>query len=171
MERDELIAAARAGDGSALAELMHQCRPDVRRYAQRQCSSADVDDAVQDALWILHQRVGALRVVAAFSGWLFQVVKRICLGMHRRADRYLPLEDVLPMADERQQPELQLQLAGVFARLDPEHREILLLRDVEGYTTEETARMLELSAMAVKSRLHRARASARRALLTGKDLS
>ena len=67
MEREELLESARAGDAVALSGLLDLCRPDLRRYAQAQCSSGDVDDAVQDALWIVHERFQALRYAAAFS--------------------------------------------------------------------------------------------------------
>src|SRR2546425_8388285 len=81
-ETDNLVAAAQAGSEDALLQLLHLCRPQLRRYANRQCASDDVEEAVQDALWLLYRRVGALRTIGAFSAWLFQIVRREC---HRRA--------------------------------------------------------------------------------------
>jgi RNA polymerase sigma-70 factor (ECF subfamily) len=60
--------------------------------------------------------------------------------------------------------ELKAQLDEAISKLDPEYRIIFLLRDVEGFSTEETAKMSDLSVPAVKSRLHRARAFLRNEL-------
>jgi DNA-directed RNA polymerase specialized sigma24 family protein len=45
--------------------------PDIRRYAQRNCLIGDVDDAVQEALLVLSGKLASVRVLAAFSGWLY----------------------------------------------------------------------------------------------------
>jgi RNA polymerase sigma-70 factor (ECF subfamily) len=60
--------------------------------------------------------------------------------------------------------ELKAQLDEAIKKLDPEYRVIFLLRDVEGFSTEETAKISKLSVAAVKSRLHRARAFLRNEL-------
>jgi DNA-directed RNA polymerase specialized sigma24 family protein len=59
-QADELIVAAQAGSEEALLELLCLCRPQLRRYASSQCASDDIEEAVQDALWVLYRRVGAL---------------------------------------------------------------------------------------------------------------
>ena len=69
-EMDALIAAAQAGSEGALLELIRVCQPQLRRYANRQCASDDIEEAVQDALWLMYTRVGALRTLGAFSSWL-----------------------------------------------------------------------------------------------------
>lgn len=69
-----LLEAARLGDTSALDRLLQVCQPDIRRYAYRHCLASDVDDAVQETLLIMTRRLRSLRVVAAFSGWLLQIV-------------------------------------------------------------------------------------------------
>ena len=51
----ELIASAQGGDAAALAALLAAAQPDIRRYARVTCTAADVDDAVQDALCVLHR--------------------------------------------------------------------------------------------------------------------
>ena len=166
MEREELLEAARDGDTAALSSLLDLCQPDLRRYAQAQCSSGDVDDAVQDALWIIHERFRALRYAAAFSSWLFHVVQRICWRLNRKADRLTPLEDVFPVAGAGEDSiHLRMALRRLLAQLDPTYREVLLLRDMYGYISEETAERLGISVDAAKSRPHRARFSVRNALV------
>ncbi|MGH7883848.1 MAG: RNA polymerase sigma factor, partial [Candidatus Dormibacteraceae bacterium] len=72
----ELVEAARQGDVEALGELLAQCHPDARRFARSLCPTPeDAEDAVQETLWIISRRIGALRVTAAFTTWLFRLVK------------------------------------------------------------------------------------------------
>src|SRR3989440_12675961 len=79
-QTSDVIAAAQEGSEEALLELLRLCRPQLRRYANRQCASDDVEEAVQDALWLLYRRVGALRTIGAFSAWLFQIIRRNGFG-------------------------------------------------------------------------------------------
>ena len=83
-----LVTAARAGDPAALDRLLAVSQPDLLRFARRTCANAeDAEDAVQAALWQLHRRIGTLRVIAAFTSWLFRIVERECrrlLGLQRR---------------------------------------------------------------------------------------
>ena len=156
-EKAKLLEAARRGDSKAVCQLLIDCQTDLRRYAQRSCASQDVDDAVQDALMILFRRIGTLRVLSAFSGWLFQIVRHGCLRMlKQRAQRKeTPLEDdSLSMKTDLA---VQLDLASSIQELPPIYRDVVLHRDVTGYSAEETAQLLDVSVDAVKSRLHRAR--------------
>ncbi|TGV63279.1 RNA polymerase sigma factor, partial [Mesorhizobium sp. M2D.F.Ca.ET.160.01.1.1] len=80
-----LTNAARQGDRHALERLLAISQPDIRRYAQSQCTGAgDADDAVQETLWLVYQRIGALRTVTSFSAWVFAIVRRECHRMWRR---------------------------------------------------------------------------------------
>lgn len=161
-----LLEKARTGDQMALERLMKAHRPDLERYARRHCASDDVEEAVQDALWILYRRLGGLRSVAAFAGWLYQVVRRICLkyAMDRRRD--IGLDD-LPAGHDRDHGatdiELRTILAGIIASLPLPYREVLVLKDVQGLSADEISNALSISPEAAKSRLHRARAMVREA--------
>ncbi|MBB5058075.1 RNA polymerase sigma factor (sigma-70 family) [Granulicella aggregans] len=167
MERDQLIAAARAGDTDALSALLKECQPDLRRYAQSKCASKDVDDAVQDALWILHEQYKALKHAAALSGWLFKIIKGICFRMGYRERNLTTLEEDVAEGQTSHPEDLRLDLERALAALEPQHLEVLLLRDMYGYSAEEAATRLQISAEAVKSRLHRARTNVRQALGRG----
>ena len=170
MERDELIAAARAGDTDALSALLRECQPDLRRYAQRRCASKDVDDAVQDALWIIHEQHNALKYAAALSGWLFRIIQRICFRMGYRERNLTALDDHVAQSTQSfNNAELRLDLERALEALEPRHLEILLLRDMYGYSAEEVGTRLHISAEAVKSRLHRARTNMRQALTKGEQ--
>ncbi|MBU6379405.1 MAG: sigma-70 family RNA polymerase sigma factor [Gammaproteobacteria bacterium] len=81
----DMIAAAQQGDQAAIRSLLAATQPDIRRYARMNCAADHVDDAVQDVLWLLYRRIGTLRTVTSFSAWLFQVVRRECQRLARRA--------------------------------------------------------------------------------------
>lgn len=154
-----LIEAARAGDPAALDRLLRRCQPDIRRYARRNCLMGDVDDAVQETLMILSRRVQSLRVLVAFSSWLFTIVRRECRRLERRV---LGIEHLDEQKTEhwlaaRSVEGLRLDLVRALESLPPHYREIILLRDFEERSIRELAQHLALTPAAVKSRLHRAR--------------
>lgn len=156
----ELVAAAQCGDEAALQELLRRCGPQLRRYANRQCASDDVEEAVQDALWLLYRRVEALRAIGALSAWLFQIVRRECLRRARRRRTFMELDqsEVVELSGRRPSDEdLRLDLKQAISKLPPHYREILILRDIGGYSSEEAALSLSIPVGAAKSRLHRAR--------------
>lgn len=162
-----LLESARTGDPVALERLLRVCQPDIRRYAQRHCMISDVDDAVQEAMLIMTRRLASLRVVAAFSGWLFTVVQRECRRLGRKALNFDPydeekLENWLAVHSN---DSLRLELAAALEALPPHYREVILLRDFDELTIGEMAARLALTPAAVKSRLHRARQLTREYLL------
>ena len=158
--RTALVARAQAGDHGAMDALLKAAQPDIRRYARATCRAGDVDDAVQDALMILHRRVGTLRLAAALSGWMFAVVRRECLRLARKAlGRSVPIELLADDARLAARPaaELRLDLAAAIGSLPDHYREVIILRDVEELTVDEISERLSLSREAAKARLHRAR--------------
>jgi RNA polymerase sigma factor (sigma-70 family) len=162
-----LLARAQLGDAQAIDQLLRQCQPDIKRFARRHCASQDVDEAVQDALWILTRRVSALRVAAALSSWLFQTVRRLCMRMlQRRALGAVSLNDAAHelLIDERASSDLRIDLAKSIAALPTQQREVLMLMDVLGHSASEAAQATGVSVEAVKSRLHRARLLMRESL-------
>src|SRR5215831_20404562 len=129
----ELVAAAQGGDEEALLELLCLCRPQLRRYANRQCASDDVEEAVQDALWLLYRRVAALRAIGAFSAWLFQIIRRECLRRARKRRDWVELNERELSAlarDATLDEELRIDVMRAIANLPQHSREVLILRDV-----------------------------------------
>ncbi|MEP6565825.1 MAG: sigma-70 family RNA polymerase sigma factor [Mesorhizobium sp.] len=157
----DLIVAARGGDPSAMHQLLLASQPDIKRYAHMSCrQSSDVDDAVQDSLWLLYRHVGKLQKLASFSAWLFMVVRRECIKIARRAmgqtQELTTIEDDLSFAfwpDEM----LRLDISAAFGSLPTHYRDIIIQRDIEELTIEEIAISQNLTREAVKARLHRAR--------------
>src|SRR5258708_10313023 len=71
---EALVHAASAGDRDAIAALLAAAQPDIRRYARRTCrTTSDVEDAVQETLFVLYRRLGMLRRVGSLFAWLFLV--------------------------------------------------------------------------------------------------
>ena len=160
----DLIASAQGGDAAALATLLADAQPDIRRYARTTCTAADVDDAVQDALCLLHRHIGTLRAVGAFWGWMFQVVKRECIRLAKKSlGGSTPIDtvaDTLQLAT-RTEAELRLDLSNAIEALPPHYREVLVLRDIEEMTIDEIAMRLHATRETIKARLRRARALVR----------
>ena len=163
-----LLEAARLGDAAALNNVLRLCQPDIRRYAYRHCLLSDVDDAVQEALLIVTRKLQSLRVVMAFSGWLFQVVRRECRRLERQVFGLDPYDEVMMdnwlavNTDET----VRLDLIRALESLPEHYREIVLLRDFHELTIREIATQIQLTPAATKSRLHRARQLVREYLLS-----
>ncbi|QNA87975.1 RNA polymerase sigma factor [Massilia sp. Dwa41.01b] len=163
-----LVEAACSGDAAAIEKLLALSQPDLRRFARRSCAtSEDADDAVQVALWNLQRNIGAIRVIAALAGWMFNIIERECYRLLRIRGKTEELTE--SMCNSLEQPvsndALRRDLACAMAALPPAYREVLILRDVDELTAPEVAETLRISVPAVKSRLHRARAMMRERLL------
>lgn len=176
---DDILSAARAGDHEALGALLRTHRNGVYRYGLQVCrTTEDAEDAVQETLWAATRALKTFRGSASsIASWMFTIVRRECYRLiDRHHDAPLALADAEDdIASDARAPDDELGerrrtalLAAVLGDLDPIHREVVLLRDVEGLTAPEAAAQLGISVQALKSRLHRARVDLRaRALARG----
>jgi RNA polymerase sigma factor (sigma-70 family) len=165
----QLINAATSGDTEAIEQLLLRYHPSVTRFAREFCATPeDVEDAVQETLWIAAQQIGTLRVASAFGSWLFKVVRHQCfrlLRLARRTGFTSALPEIIPSdEDTERQVALRHDLAEALAILPPSYRQVFFLRDLEEMPASEVAAQLGITVMAVKSRLHRARAILRLSL-------
>lgn len=167
----DLIQSAQRGDAVAIHALLGACQADARRYAYKHCHASDIDDAVQETLILISRKIHALRAAAAFSSWIFIVIKRECRRLSRAMFRQAPLEDDL--AEEqlarKSDADLRLDLAAALESLPYHYLEVVLLRDFEEMTIAEIAQRLDQPVGAVKSRLHRARELVREYLICPED--
>jgi RNA polymerase sigma factor (sigma-70 family) len=156
-----LLTAARAGDQQAIEQLLIEYQPTVTKFALKYCASPeDVEDAVQETLWIASRKVGVWRVSSAFLSWLFRVVRNECLRLvrlYRSGSEPLP-DTALDRAGREPEQYLLLKqdVISALSQLPTHYREVLLLRDVEELTAPEVAAMLGISMDAVKARLKQA---------------
>ncbi len=175
-ESDALLASAQGGDLAALNRLIADHRQGVYRYGLHVCrTTEDAEDAVQETLWAASRAIRTFRGTASsITSWLFTIVRRECLRLlegHRRrptplqgTDDELPAEVVDPrdaLAVRRRVDALSRALAS----LEPLHREVILLRDIQELSAPEAAEVLGISIDALKSRLHRARINLRERVL------
>ena len=181
----QLVERARAGDLEAFEELLGRHQQRVMRVVLSILKEPmDAEEVAQDVFLTVFEKIDHFRGDSSFSTWLHRVAVNAALMRRRKskADRSVPLDDVMPSFDERGHLAVDIadwsQQAGdpVVAReagevieaavekLDEMYRTVFALRDVQGFSTEETAEILELSVPAVKSRLHRARLFLRREL-------
>lgn len=181
-QESALVARLQAGDAAAFETLVRRHTPALLRVARRfMKSEEDARDAVQDAFVAAFKSIGSFGANAQLSTWLHRIVINACLMRLRtqRRRREEDIEEFLPRFREdghQVTPSQQWtetaetilersELVGVVRasidRLPDTYREVLLLRDIEELSTEETAKMLGITANAVKIRLHRARQALR----------
>ena len=161
------VARARAGDTAAFAALVRRHQDRVFSFILRMLDARDeAMELTQDVFVKAWQALPGWRPEARFSTWLLQIARNAALDQVRRRQvvRFAPLEEGLEVADEAPGPEAryasrqrQVQLERALRRLAAEHREILLLREVEGLAYGELASVLGIAEGTVKSRLARAR--------------
>jgi RNA polymerase sigma-70 factor, ECF subfamily len=177
---DHLLVAAQQGDIEALNRLVASHRQGVYRFGLQVCrTTEDAEDAVQETLWAATRALTTFRGTASsIASWLFTIVRRECLRLidgRRRAPSGLDgEEDHLP--GEILDPEDAVAalrrneiLAEALAALEPLHREVVLLRDIQELSAPEAAAQLGISVDALKSRLHRARVTLREHVLRRSD--
>lgn len=178
----ELVARARGGDKEAFGRLVERLEPTARRIAVRMVGDREVaSELVQEAALQAYLSLGRLRDDARFKGWLYGIVLNVCRSYIRgRRDEVFSLEEWLgglpfeaipfsasvddptAMAEDREVQRLVLDAVRV---LPPKSREAALLFYYEQLSLQEIASRLELSVVAVKSRLHKARNQLRNSLL------
>lgn len=182
---DTELAALRAGDPRAFRALVERYQERLYNFAARMCRHReDAKDVLQDTLLSAARALKDFRGEGKLSTWLFRIAANACRKMRRRGafepERELSLEEFMPgpgpegqleIADWQDTPDAALErarqregLEAAIAELPLLYREVLLLRDVEGLSTEATAEALGLTEAAVKTRLHRARLFVRQRL-------
>ena len=185
----ELIRRVCQGDKEAFYGLVRPCEKAVYVAAVSILNNpADAEEVAQEAVLKAFSRLTQFRGEARFSTWLIQITineARLKLRKDRR-HLYEPVDEQRTdeegeycpkdFADWREVPsealqrkELREALKRGIAALSPKYREVLILRDVQHLSTEETARVLGITEGSVKTRLLRARLQMRDALAPGVD--
>jgi RNA polymerase sigma-70 factor (ECF subfamily) len=176
MDDEELVGRCRDGDGGAFEVLLQRHQSALYALAVRMLGDReDAMDALQDSCVKAWKAIDSHRG-GAFKSWMSSIVARTCLDRIRARRPQLALEDeegrVIPLPDTRPGPEsrslgrersriIEQGLAG----LSPEHRAVILMRDLSSMSYEEIAESLEVPVGTVRSRLARARVSLQAALL------
>jgi RNA polymerase sigma-70 factor (ECF subfamily) len=163
VEDSILVRAAQNGDVDAFEELVRRYQTNIYRVALRMLgSSADAQDAVQETFVRAWRALPRFRHDSAVSTWLYRIVTRRALDKiaSRRTTGTLDEVDLGSGPDPVQAAEHQERLRAVrqaIAKLPPEQRAALVLREFEGLSYQEVAQVLGASVPAIKTRIHRAR--------------
>jgi RNA polymerase sigma-70 factor (ECF subfamily) len=179
-----LVAAAKKGDTAAFEELVHRYESKIFRLTNNITHNReDAEDAMQDAFLKAYAHLDSFQGDSRFYTWLVRIAANEALMRlrKRRPNQFSldePIEtenesDLLPreIVDWRPNPEKEYSdaerrkiVSEFIQTLEPDYRVVLVLRDIEDLSTQETADTLGLSVTAVKSRLLRARLKLREKL-------
>jgi RNA polymerase sigma-70 factor (ECF subfamily) len=179
-DESDLIVRLRRGDPASFEQLVRAHGKAMLAVARRLVrNEADAHDCVQEAFLKAFQSIDGFEGRAQLGTWLHRIVVNVALGRIRTRTRRAEssIEDLLPEFDaegsrlesERggaASPESILESAEIVKhvrrcidQLPESYGNVLILRDIEGYDTDETATFLGMRPGAVKTRLHRARAA------------
>jgi RNA polymerase sigma-70 factor (ECF subfamily) len=166
------VAAANAGSAEAFQRLYERYRSWVVSLAWRFTRDRELAlDVLQETFIYLLGKLPDLELRASMKTFLYPVVRHLSLSHLGRARRHRTAADPLPIEASPDQPD-RSESAGALAaavdRLPAGHREVLMLRVVDGLSLQEIAVAMELPLGTVKSRLHHALAALREDPLTKK---
>lgn len=174
-EEQAIVRRVQDGDVNAFGDLVAAYEKNVYNLALRMTGSAqDAEDMAQEAFLKAYSSLAGFRGESKFSVWLYRIVSNVCLDFLRKKGKRqtvsLSAEDddgedvVLDVPDTAQSPEALLEkkltrdaVRRGLASLPEDARQILLLREIQGLSYEETGETLGLEAGTVKSRIFRAR--------------
>lgn len=167
-----LLRAAASGDSGAYAQFMRAHQAAVHRYLATYTGSPDVDDALQETFINAWRGAPGYQGGASARAWLYAIARHVVHhAVRRRVDEPDALESLEALAEEAGWGCIDERSGGsgsddaiarelltvALAQLPREEREVLTLRELDGFSGEETAAILQLSLAGMKSRLHRAR--------------
>jgi len=177
MDEQQLVLAAQAGDKKALTELVKMYEKTVYNFAFKICREPEkAENTMQETFLSMIKSLHQFDGKSKLSTWLYRIVANHCLmEFRKKRHRFISIDDEDEFIEDTssadwstipyqsiENEELRKILDDAISKLSPDYRIVFMLRDVEGFSTEETGKMTELSDPAVKSRLHRARAFLRK---------
>lgn len=181
------IEAAKQGDTAAFEELVRLYEKRVYALTLRMCKNPeDAAEAAQEAFLSAWQGLPFFRGDASFSTWLYRLASNACVDLLRRESRHRGAagpsfndeEAAVDVADEAPLPqetlerkELREQIEAGLQPLTPDHRAVLILREMHQLSYDEIAGVLEIDVGTVKSRINRARKQLRNFLVKSGNFS
>ena len=187
MKDARLLARLQAGDETALRDLAEVYGSKIYQLAFRYLrNKEDAEEVMQDVLFKVYRKVAAFRGDAALSSWIYRItfnaaMSRLRTAKYQRAQKdelsitmtdaddqpstRLDLADWSDMADEQvYRSQLRTRVFRAILSLPAIYRAPVMLRDIQGMSTEEASAMLRVKDQTLKSRLHRGRLILRKQL-------
>jgi RNA polymerase sigma-70 factor (ECF subfamily) len=166
-EQPDLLRRAQAGDKAAFERLIS---PNMNRFYglayQIMGNAEDAADVTQDAMIKAYRALGTYRGDAELFSWIARIIRNTALDELKRAVRkhedpvdVIPETPVHTLERKAEESELQQLMGEALDGLSTKLRDPLIMYDIEGYSYEEIAGILEINIGTVKSRLNRARES------------
>ena len=181
------IQSARNGDQAAFGQLVIKYQKRVYALTVRMCPTPELaEEAAQEAFLSAWQGLPFFRGDSAFSTWLYRLASNACVDLLRREGRRraaagpslndeelnLDVADPAPSPQEAaERRELRQQIETGLQSLSPEHRQVLILREMHQLSYDEIAQVLQLDIGTVKSRISRGRKQLRNFLLCSGNFS
>lgn len=175
----EVARALMEGQAGAFEEFVEHFRSKIFQYSWMMCGQReDAEEVAQETLLRVFESLDQLREPEHVRAWVFRIAKNACLMKRRKSifapSQELSLDEIVTDApDSRRLPETEAiesqmlhSLHRAIAELPDTYRAVVLLRDLEELSTEETAQILDISTDAVKTRLHRGRLALRQMLVS-----
>ena len=180
---EELVRLAKKGQSEAFGTLMTRYQNKIYRLARRMTETdEDAEDVLQEAFIKAYRSLSGFRGRSKFSTWLYRITVNLALmKLRRKKLDAVSLDEPVKTTEGMMQRDIEdtaldpLEklveqenvdvLDNAIADLAPGYRAVFVLRHIEGFSTEETAKILKISVPAVKSRLHRTRLELREKLL------
>ncbi len=175
----QLIGRMQARDSSAVAELASTYGPRIQQLAFRYVKNwEDAEEVTQDVLMKVYRKIDAFRGDAALSSWIYRITFNTAMSRLRsarasRLNEIQPLDTFATDTSERQvqepadwssladdqvlRSEMRSQLVDALKHLPTVYRVPVILRDIQGLSTEEASAVLRVKPQTLKSRLHRGR--------------
>lgn len=163
-DADQVLPRVKAGDPAAQEAVYRAFEAPVYNLARRICrTTEDAEDVLQETFLEVFRSIGSFRGEGSLWGWVRSIAASKAL-MRLRRNKYRETDelqdDVVPI--RREDTALRMDLEAALERLNPVSRAVVWLHDVEGYTHEEIARLMDKTASFSKSQLARAHARLRR---------
>ena len=158
---EELMLAFKDGDQRAFGELFHRYKNSIYGFVRRRVDNPGrAEEITQDVFLALVERRNGYEVTASFRTYLYRIALNRVASEYRKKRETDPLpEDVGAAAGG--DPAVVQQVREAREQLEPQQREIVLLREYQGLSYEEIARVLEIPVGTVRSRLFRAKMALR----------
>ncbi len=189
LTEEELVAQSREGDVEAFTQLVAKYETKVYTIAYRFFGNhADACDVAQEALIRVYKALPAFRGDSSFLTWVYRIVTNVCKDELRKRSREktVSIEELMEnrkgamMRKESSisklpedtviQKEWQQEVQELLNSLSEEHKTVIIMRDIQGFSYEEIASLLQCSLGTVKSRLNRARHALKEKLLARQEL-